>query len=294
MIRTFSALAALPLLMLSTAALAQDEPPPPDPLSQGPDAPKAPTVFDGDYLMVGVGYAYGPGYEGSDSYVAFPIAGFQGRLLGFTVSPRPAGAAIDLISEPSDRKIAFTFGPVARARFDRNRQIRDPAVLALGTRDVAIEVGGTAGVSFNRITNPYDSLSFGVDVRKDVAGAHDGVIVQPNIGYLTPLSTGIGVMATISADHVSDNYARYYFDVTPAGSAASGLPRYTARGGWKNASASLITMFDLDNNLANGGFSIVTGISYSRLLGNIADSPVVAIRGSRNQFLMGAGLAFTF
>lgn len=292
--RSIPALAAFSALLLATAAQAQDEPPPPDPLSQGPDAPKAPTVFDGDYLMVGVGAAYGPGYEGSDSYVAFPVAGFQGRLLGLTVSPRPAGAAIDLVNEPGDRKIAITFGPVARARFDRNKQIRDPAVLALGKRDVAIEVGGTAGVAFNRITNPYDSLSFGVDVRKDVAGAHDGLIVQPSIGFLTPLSTGIGVMANVSADHVSDEYAHYYFDVTPAGAAASGLPRYTARGGWKSAAASLITMFDLDNNLANGGFSIVTGVSYSRLLGNFARSPIVSLRGEKNQFLMGAGIAFTF
>jgi outer membrane scaffolding protein for murein synthesis (MipA/OmpV family) len=251
-------------------------------------------VFDGDYLTVGVGYAYGPGYEGSDSYVAFPVAGLQGRLGGFTLSPRPAGLALDLINEASDSKIAFNLGPVARARFDRTKQIRDPAVLALGTRDMAVEVGGAAGVSISRITNPYDSLSFGVDVRKDVAGAHDGTVIQPSIMFLTPLAASTAVVLNISAEHVDDKYARYYFDVTPAGSRASGLPTYTARAGWKNATASLITFYDLDGNLANGGFALVGGVSYSRLLGNFARSPIVSLRGAKDQFLLGAGLAFTF
>ncbi len=292
--RFLPALLAPSALLLSSAALAQDQPPPADPLAQGPDAPAVPTVFDGDYLTIGAGYAYGPGYEGSDSYVAFPVLGVQGRLAGFTLSPRPAGLALDLINEGRDRKIGFNLGPVARARFDRNKQVRDPAVLALGKRDVAIEVGGTAGISINRITNPYDSLSFGVDVRKDVGGAHDGTVIQPTISFLTPLAASTAVVFNISAEHVDDKYAHYYYDVTPAGSLASGLPTYTARAGWKNATTSLITMYDLDGNLANGGFALVGAVSYSRLLGNFARSPIVSLRGAKDQFLIGAGIAFTF
>lgn len=34
------------------------------------DAPPK-TVFDGDYLSVGAGVAYGPSYSGSDEYAAF-------------------------------------------------------------------------------------------------------------------------------------------------------------------------------------------------------------------------------
>ncbi|MGF7171503.1 outer membrane scaffolding protein for murein synthesis (MipA/OmpV family) [Sphingobium xanthum] len=294
MIRILSALVASPLVFVATAALAQDAPPPPDPLSQSADAPAAPTVFDGDYLTIGAGLAFGPGYEGSDSYVAFPVAGLQGRLAGFTISPRPAGLALDLINEPRDSRISFNLGPVARGRFDRTKQIRDPAVIALGKKDTAVEVGGTAGFSINRITNPYDSLSFGVDVRKDVAGAHRGTIVQPTVTFLTPLATSFAVALNVSADHVDSSYAHYYFDVTPAGAIASGLPAYTARAGWKSASTSLITFYDLDGNLANGGFALVGGLSYSRLLGNFARSPIVSLRGSKDQFLLGAGIAFTF
>lgn len=271
----------------------QAEADPPNPLSMSPDAPAMPTVFDGDYLTVGAGVAYGPGYEGSDSYVLYPLIGGQGRLGGLTISPRPAGVAVDLISERPGRKFAFNLGPVARARLDRTKQIRDPAVLALGKRDLAVELGVNAGFSINRITNPYDSLSFGVDVRWDIAGAHRGTVVQPTISYLTPLAASLAVVASLGAEHVDDNYARYYFYV-PVTGPATGMPPYHARRGWKNANGSLIAMYDLDGNLANGGFALVGGISYSRMLGNIANSPIVSQRGSKNQFLMGGGVAFTF
>jgi outer membrane protein len=281
------------LLLIASPVFAQDAPPA-DPLSQSPNAPAMPTVFDGDYLTIGAGGAYVPGYEGSDSYVVTPVVGLQGRLGGFTISPRPAGAAVDLINEPSDAKISFSLGPVTRVRFDRTKQIRDPAVSALGVLKTAIEVGANAGVSIGRITNPYDSLSFGADVRWDVNGAHKGMVIQPTITYLTPLSTSFAVVLNITAEHVDDKYAQYYYGVTPGGSAASGLPVYSAHAGWKNAGASLVTFYDLDGNLANGGFALVGGLSYSRMLGDIAKSPIVAQRGSRNQFMLGAGVAYTF
>jgi len=292
--RLLTAPAALAALLFSTTALAQDQPPPPDPLSQGPDDPAVPTAFDGDYLTVGVGATYGPGYEGSNSYVVSQIVGVMGRLGGITITPRPSGLAADFINDKQDAKVSFALGPVARFRFDRNKQIRDPVVYALGTRDVAFEVGGTAGVSVNRLTNPYDTLSFSVDVRWDVAGAYKGNVIQPTVTYATPLSTGIAAALTLHAEHVDDKYAHYYFDVTPAGSAASGLPVYTARGGWKSAHATLVGFFDLDGDLTNGGFAVVTGFSYARMLGNIADSPVIAIRGDKDQFTFGGGLAYTF
>ena len=294
--RTVLALApslAIALLLTASPVFAQDAPPP-GPLSQSPDAPAVPTVFDGDYLTVGAGAAYVPGYEGSDSYVVTPVLGFQGRLGGFTISPRPAGAAVDLINEPSDAKVSFNFGPVTRVRFDRTKQIRDPAVSALGVRKTAIEVGATAGVSIGRITNPYDSLSFGMDVRWDVNGAHKGTVIQPTISYLTPLAQSFAIVLNLSAEHVDDKYAQYYYGVTPGGAVASGLPVYAAHAGWKNAGASLVTFYDLDGNLANGGFALVGGLSYSRMLGDIARSPIVAQRGSRNQFMAGAGIAYTF
>jgi outer membrane protein len=257
-------------------------------------APPPRSIFDGDYLTVGAGAAVGPSYEGSDDYVFFPAVAAQGRIGGIGIAPRPAGIALDLISEPRDAKFAFQLGPVARARFDRNKQIEDPVVAALGKRDVAVEVGGNAGFSINRIANPYDSLTFSLDARWDVAKAHRGMVIAPNATYQTPLSKGIFLAASLSAERVDDDYARHYFSITPGGSLASGLPAYDAHGGWKTVGLGLLGGIDLDGDLTNGGFALFTGVIYSRLLGNFKRSPIVSVRGSADQFAGAIGIGYTF
>lgn len=269
---------ALSLTLLPAMAHAQDKPS---------------SVFDGDYLTLGIGGAYGPSFEGADENSVYPMGGVMGRIGPITINPRIAGIALDVIPDVGN-KVNFSLGPVVRARLERTRSIKDVAVAALGSRDMAVEVGGTAGVSINRLTNPYDSLSFGVDLRWDVAKAHRGSIVTPSMTYLTPLSRATAAVLNISAEHVDTDYARYYYDVSPAGALASGLPTYTARSGWKSAGATLMGVVDLDGNLLNGGFVLVGGVGYTRMLGNIRQSPIIAERGSANQLVGAIGVGYTF
>ncbi|MFT3968119.1 MAG: MipA/OmpV family protein [Sphingobium sp.] len=282
--RTRSALAAFALvsLSLSTSALAQDEP------------VKEPTIFDGDFLTVGVAGAITPSYEGSDDYIVTPAPAVAGRIAGIGITPRVGGLALDFINDPDDAKVKMQLGPVVRLRLDRTRQIKDEVVARLGKLDTAVEVGANAGFSISGITNPYDSLTFSVDMRWDVAGAHRGEVIAPNATFQTPLSKASYAVLNISAEHVDDNYADYYFSVTPAGSAASGLRPYQAQGGWKNISAGLIGALDLDGDLTNGGWAIFAAGNYSRVLGNFERSPIVADRGSANQWTGAIGIGYTF
>ena len=95
-------------------------------------------------------------------------------------------------------------------------------------------------------------------------------------------------------EFVSDNFADYYFSVTPAQRVATGLPAFTAEGGLNRVGTLAILSYDLDNNALNGGLSL-TGIGgYSRLLGDAADTPFTALRGDPNQFILGLGVAYTF
>lgn len=41
-----------------------------------------PSVFDGDYLTIGIGGGIGPSCEGSDDYVAIPFGALQGEVGG--------------------------------------------------------------------------------------------------------------------------------------------------------------------------------------------------------------------
>ena len=258
------------------------------------DGPQDEGVFAGDYLTLGAGGFYGPSYEGSDDHVMFPAPIVQGRLLGIAITPRAGGVALDFIPDGDDAKVGFSLGPVATLRRDRASRIKDDVVERLGKLDTAVEVGGNAGVTVYDLLTGYDSLTFSADARWDVAGAHKGMLWGPSVSYFTPVSKGAVVNLSVGAEHVDDDFADYYFTVTPAGSVASGLSAFDADGGWKSAGINLLTGVDFDGDLTNGGLAgFVTG-GYTRLLGDAKRTPLTSIRGSRDQWLVGAGLAFTF
>lgn len=257
------------------------------------DAAGEPSVFDGDYLSVGVGAAYGPSYAGSDDYVVYPVPLLQGSFHGVSIDPRSGGVALDFIPDPA-KGAGFNLGVAARVRMDRARKIEDPVVRSLGKLDTAIEAGPTAGVTIAQVLNPYDSLTFTTDALWDVAGAHKGMVVDPSVSYFTPLSRGIAASLSLSAEYADRDFARYYYTITPMGSAASGLPVFEAGSGFTRAGANLLLGFDLDGNLENGGLALVVVGGYSRMLGDAKRSPVTSLRGSADQWLGAVGVGFTF
>jgi len=261
---------------------------------QGQRPPAGKSVFDGDYVTLGAGIAVGPSYDGSDDYNISPLPVILGSVAGIDFEPRGPGLALDVIPDRDGAKTDFIFGPVGRARFDRNNSIKDDVVRSLGELDVAVELGAVAGVKVNRVFSSFDSLTAKVDLRWDVAGAHRGRVISPNLTYFRPLNRGTAASLTISADHVDDDYADYYFSISPAGTAASGLPGFSATGGWKNVGISLFSAIDLDGNAANGGFAVILIGNYSRLLGDAKRSPVTSIRGNANQFFGAIGVGYTF
>ena len=251
------------------------------------------TVFDDNWLSVGVGAGLGPSYDGSDDYVVFPAPIVQGKLGGIGISPRPAGLALDFLPDSGDGP-NFALGPSVRLRNDRHSQIEDEVVKRAGKLDRAFEIGVAAGVSFPKVMNPYDSLSINTDIRWDVAGAHEGMVVEPSVTYFTPLSRGMAASLSIGAEFVDDSYADYYYSVSPTQSAASGLPQYSASGGLNSIGTNLLLAFDFDGNLANGGLALVAVGGYSRLLNDAKETPYTSLRGSADQFFGALGLGYTF
>ncbi len=279
------ALSILPVLLAgSGTAFAQDR-----------EADLDDSVFDETHLTLGGGVSYGPSYDGSDDYVASVLPIVSGSIEGFEIQPRGPGGAIDLIRDGNaDRPVEFILGPVATLNFDRTRDIEDNVVASLGELDTAIELGGTAGVKFNDLLNEFDSVTAVVDVKWDVASAHGGMSVAPTLAYFTPVSRGAAVSLSLNAEYIDDDYADYYYSITPAGNVASGLPVFQAEGGWKSAGATALFFVDLDGNLLNGGFSLIALGSYNRMLEDAKDSPITSIRGDADQWLGAVGVAYTF
>lgn len=295
--RFFRAVAGVALLVAAAPLAAQDpgaEPATPE--SPTDNAPATGTVFDGDWLALGIGGALTASYDGSDDYVLSPLPLVQGKLGGVSINPRAAGVALDFIPDPSG-ETGFSLGVAARLNRNRASQIEDDVVEAYGELDTAIEVGPTVGVTMPGVLHQYDSLSVSVDALWDVAGAHEGMTVSPSITYFTPVSKGAAVSFALSARHVDDDYAAYYYSVPVAPAAvpvADRLPVFDAGSGFDKAGANLLLGVDFDGDLTNGGLAGFLLGGYSRLLGEAADTPFTTLRGSRDQWFLGAGLGFTF
>ncbi len=273
-------------------ALAQDSgAPDDDPVAAEGDEE---SVFDGDWLALGVGAGYAPGYDGSDNYVLYPQPLIAGSLGGIGISPRSGGAALDLLDGTKQGRISFSFGPVARLRSNRANQVKDPVVLAAGELDKAFEIGPSGGVTLDRLFHDYDRISLGVDVRWDVAGAHRGMVVDPGVSYFTPLSRGMALGLSAGAVWVDRGYADYYYSVSPTQSAASGLPQFTAGSGWDKAGGNVALGIDLDGSFENGGFAIGLGGGYSRMLGDAKRTPYTSLRGDADQWSAVAGIGYIF
>jgi len=254
----------------------------------------ADSVFDDTYVTIGLGGSYSPSYDGSDEYSFSVLPVILGSVEGIDFTPRGPGFAVNVIPERDNAKVDFRFGPVITASFDRVNDIKDPVVEQLGELDTAIEIGPTAGIQINRITNPFDSLTAALDVKWDVAGAHRGMVVSPSLTYFTPVSRGAAISLMLNAEHVDDDFASYYYTITPTGSVASGLPTFTADGGWKSVGGTAFGVIDLDGNALNGGWSAIVLGGYSRLLGDAKRSPVTSIRGSADQWFGSIGVGYTF
>lgn len=284
---TIKAFAGLGLLVLGFAALP----------AAAQEISAENSVFSGDFLIAGAGVAVAPNYEGSDDLVASPAGAAAGRIGGIGINARAFGLSLDLIPDAARvGGIGFTLGPVVRYRTNRSGRIVDDVVAKLGKLRGVVEVGVTAGIDAKKVLNPYDSLSFSVDLRWDTSGRGSGLIVAPGVSYLTPVSKGIAVGGALNANFIDSRYANYNFSVTPAGSLATGgvLPAYTARGGLKDVGVGAFTAFDLNGNFLDGGPAIGLGAMYSRLFNSAAESPVTAIRGRRSQLIFGAAASYTF
>ena len=268
-------------LLAATPAMAQDAADPlPDPNDRS------------DTVTIGLGAGYVPDYEGSDDYRLIPAAAIRGRVGGISFFTRATYLYVDLIGR-GDGPVELDVGPIAGVRLNRTGKIKDDFVDDLPELDTAIEVGGFLGATYHGLTNPYDSLSFRVDVVKDVGGAHKSTLVTPTIDFGTPLSRSFYVGVSASAEWAGGGYADYYYSIDAADALASGLPVYDADGGFKSWRLGLLGNYAISGDLTDG-WSIFALGSYSKLAGDFKGSPIVDLRGSSTQWFGAVGVGYTF
>ena len=283
--------ALLAAVLPAPPAAAQDGPPTPPPAApQGPPV----TIFDDNFVTIGVGVGAVPRYEGSDAYRLFPAPQLAGRVGGFDFAARGPGLAVDLIRGDTRTTANVIAGPVVRARFDRRDGFGDARVRALGDRPVAVELGAQLGYEWRGLAQRGDAFTVAIEATQDVAGGHQGLQISPGIGWRQPVGRATIAIASLSATWADDDYMRTYFSIDAPGSAASGLPQFTARSGFKDVGGGVVIAHDLNGNALDGGWSLFAIARYSRLLNSAANSPVTAIAGDADQAFLAAGVGFTF
>lgn len=252
------------------------------------------SAFKGDYLVIATGVLAAPDYEGSDDYRIGPGLGFRARVSGIGIFSRGIGIGADFVPEIEGMPVTFSLGPVVRYRSNRSGKVDDKIVRLLPRLNKTWEAGITSGVSYRGLFTPKDSISLSSDIRWTVSGNKGGRIITPGISYFTPISKAAAVGMSAGVDHVNGDYARYNYSIDAAGAAASGLPQYRAKGGWKNWGSRIYAGYDLDGDLRNGGWGVGAVVSYQRMLGSAADTPITSMRGSRSQWMGGIGIGYTF
>lgn len=264
--------AALALIAVSEAAPAADYGAPPAATPYVAPAPSGWTV------TLGVEGRVLPSYEGSGNYVFSPAPLISVRRAGTNArfkAPRD-GASITLFEFGG-----FQVGPTGKLRRGRD-DADDIALLGLGDVDWAVEVGGFVEYWFSPL------LRSRAEVRKGFGG-HHGVIADISADVVYPLAPqwtlSGGPRLTVASAAANDPY----FSITPLQSLRSGLPVYTAGGGIRSYGAGAQLRYQFAPQWAAH-----TYVEYERLAEDAANSPLVSLRGSRDQVTLGLGVAYSF
>ncbi len=268
-------LAALAAALSTTAAMAQPAP-------------------DDNRITLGIGGGIAPEYEGASEYRFQPGGLIQGRVSGFDFAVRGPNIYLDLIRDAPDSRINVIAGPVAQLRLDRTGKISDPRVRLFGKRDVALELGGYAGIGIKGVLIPPATLTFDVSAVHDVTGEHGSYLIKPGASLSSPVSKRTFANLGVSAEYVGKGYGRTYYDVPAIAAPVPTLLGYSTRGsGFKSIGTSLVLTHDLTGDVRKG-WSLFSLAAYSRLLGQYKRSPIVADAGDADQFLAVVGVAFSF
>lgn len=167
-----------------------------------------------------------------------------------------------------------------RSRGGRDEN-EDDVLNGLGDVDRAYEAGAFARLKRGPARFRFNAVH-------DVAGGHDGLVLDFSAGLQLPLENP-WLSLRIATTWVDDNYMTSYFGINTVQAARSALGPFTARSGFKDVRFSVGSRIAL-----NAHVSALLSVGYTRLVGDAADSPIVAAHGDADQFFAAVGAIYSF
>ncbi len=216
--------------------------------------------------------------------------------LGLVSLPKYEGSAQreeKILPLPSMRRGRWSLGFIEGVHYNLsgNRDIQHGPQLAYSfgrdENDAAILQGMgdiDSGLTLGYILRfPVDAFKLGIGYHQATAKNARGSRVELRGGYDYPLSAQHILGVGLSAGWVDSRYAENYFSVSESQAMNSALPVYTAKAGFKKLGVELKWTYLIDRQWF--GLVRFTG---SRLVGSIADSPIVESKSQQMaMFLLG-------
>jgi outer membrane scaffolding protein for murein synthesis (MipA/OmpV family) len=219
---------------------------------------------------VGLGVGAVPDYEGSDDSKGVPMLMLKGNYdsgRSFTLM----GPNLRVNVVPSK---LYSFGPVLNYRMRRDGVSND-SVDAMKTVDAAFEAGIFGGVDI-------DNFLLGAEFLADVSDEHDGTLTQLSAGYRWKARTDLSITPKLFTTYADSDYMDTYFGVNQDNRGSSSLSDFKADSGFKDAGISLIVNYTPWEH-----WGIMGLLSYSALLNDAKDSPLVDDKGNDKQMSFG-------
>ena len=230
---------------------------------------------DGERVRVALGPQLTPSYPGADGVSLRPFIDVF-RAKGD--EPFVFEAADENFSIPLLTLDKLQFGPAIGFEGKRSRRDTDGMLPEVG---FTVELGGFVQYALS------DSLRLRGEVRQGVGG-HHGLIANIGADYIARRGDdwlfSIGPRVTLT----NDRYNRAFFAVAP-GHAATGWPAYDAQGGLEAVGVTAGYLRQFGEHWGVYGYA-----KYDRLVGDAANSPVVARYGSKSQPSAGIALTYSF
>lgn len=235
-----------------------------------------PPPAEGWQVRLGVMPAYVPDYEGSNDYEVRVLPDIEVTYSDWFFFNR-FGVGVNLLREGP-----LTAGISLAPGFGRD-QDDNMALRGLGDVDTTAELRLFASYSLGPV-------GLSASVRRDILReGHKGHVAEIAAAYRFRPAQGLMVFAGPNLTWADGNYMSSFFGINTAQAAASRYAVFDADAGVKDVGFGAIAIADV-----GGGWSVTTIANYKRLLGDAADSPIVAIAGSADQVFAGVGLSYRF
>lgn len=242
------------------------------------DDPFSGFFSDGWTVTIGGEARSMPSYVGSDRNVLLPIPVIDIRRAGTPrrFSSERDGASIGILE--ADRFRAGVVGKLVLPRYERD----DGDLRGLGNVGWTVEPG--LFVEFW----PVQWLRTRLEVRQGIGG-HTGQLADLTADFVVPVNPQVTVSGGPRLTYATSAALSPYFSVNATQSAASGLPVYDARGGLRSYGVGGMARYEISQQWATHFY-----MTYERLAGDVANSPLVRLRGSADQVTAGLGVTYSF